>query len=669
VRQGEVASDEQKLERDCVVDLRRGLFTDQKWVEFAPCFCERVEIVRHPGWNVAYWNLPTRHVVQTGDRFTVDGQPFVFFHFSGYDPDRGEFSRHQDRYTMSSIPTAVAELASDYAAKLTDNGYPETKSQTYAHTDFADGTPIPDAARKVFREQRDELAQRFPDPVDTDAAALISYLNEPVVRNGRSSPLISRIMWEVLDSYPQLFLREHFPDPLGAHATGFAEWFVGPGQEIHRLADVFVRPVREAMSGDARPAASKKSIAKWLYQFAWRLRHVAAFVPFETRQRIAAVLFRRAYVDNDATSRRTTAHAGTPPGRNGLNVVGYLRGELGLGEAAATIPAAAIDFDFEVASRREEEIPGGFTADPEFDITLLHLNAEHIPQLVAVSGVDLLNRYTIGFWNWELPELPDSWLEAESVLDEVWAPTHFCHVAFSRKLRIPVTHIPYAIDVAVPAGVGRRELGLPDDEFMFLQIFDALSVPERKNPMATIEAYQRARPDFRGKTRLVVKLINGDRESELLSRLRRAVADDDSIIVSDRYLHRPELNALFNSVDACVSLHRAEGFGLTVAESMCLGKPVIATGWSGNMDFMTPWNSVPVPYKLVQIERDHGPYPAGQWWADPDPDAAAAAMIRIANEPEYAAELGSNAAHDIRANNSPAAIGRIIQSRLDVINR
>ena len=186
--------------------------------------------------------------------------------------------------------------------------------------------------------------------------------------------------------------------------------------------------------------------------------------------------------------------------------------------------------------------------------------------------------------------------------------------------------------------------------------------------MAVIEAYLRARPSFKGKTHLVLKIINAEKETGLLAQLRAAVEREPSIVPLWDYLRRPQLNALFNAADCYVSLHRSEGFGLTLAESMFLGKPVIATGWSANTDFMTPWNSVPVPYKLVQLDRDYGAYPRGATWADPDVDAAAAAMVRVANEPEFALALGVQAARDMREHFSPQAIGKIIRGRLAAIS-
>jgi glycosyltransferase involved in cell wall biosynthesis len=415
---------------------------------------------------------------------------------------------------------------------------------------------------------------------------------------------------------------------------------------------------------------------KWLYRTAYRLKaltHLQAIVPLKMRLRIAATLFRRAFMYESSAAVTQGAMASFP---YGINLIGNLRAELGIGEGAratlrsckaAKIPVAAIDFKKGFHSRLEEEIPDGFEDDPKFGVTLLHLNAEYIPYAVADHEAVLQGRYNIAFWNWELPELPDSWLECTRFLNEVWAPSRFSATAFSRKLKIPVTYIPYAIDVKVPLGISRRDLGIPENGFIFLYMFDALSKPERKNPMALVEAYVRALPSFHGETHLVLKMINGEKETDLNNRLHAAMSREPSIVTISQYLHRPELNALFNVADCYVSLHRSEGFGLTLAESMFLGKPVIATGWSSNMDFMTPWNSVPVPYRLVQLDRDYVPYLRGQWWADPDVDAAAAAMVRVANDPDFAHALGAQAALDIREKYSPEVVGSIIRKRLDVV--
>ena len=369
-------------------------------------------------------------------------------------------------------------------------------------------------------------------------------------------------MWEIHRRHPDLFLEDQFPDVLGAHARSFAEWFVGAGCGVHELPEIFVRPVREALDEDGDPVTSEKMLAKWIYRTAWRFKDLSGFLPFKLRRQIAATLFRRAYVSDAETGGMETGYNAMSSYPNGINILGYLQGELGIGEAArstlrscaaAGVSAAAIDFTRGLPHRREEDIPGNFADDPKFGVTLLHLNAEQVQHVCADRNDVLRDRYVVGFWNWELPELPDEWLDGASFLNEVWAPTHFCQVAFSRKLKIPVAHVPYSIDVAVPPDIGRCELGLPEDDFIFMQTFDCFSTPERKNPMAAVEAYQRAKPSFRRNTRLVIKLINSDKETKLRKSLRVAVDRDDSIIVIDRYLRRPELNALFNSVDSYIS--------------------------------------------------------------------------------------------------------------------
>ncbi|HEY5282618.1 MAG TPA: glycosyltransferase, partial [Polyangia bacterium] len=168
---------------------------------------------------------------------------------------------------------------------------------------------------------------------------------------------------------------------------------------------------------------------------------------------------------------------------------------------------------------------------------------------------------------------------------------------------------------------------------------------------------------------LVLKVINADKVprdgQEILNLVRR----DSSIILLSQYLDRPGLNALFDNVDCYISLHRSEGFGLTLAESMFLGKPVIATGWSSNMDFMTPWNSLPVRYRLVTLDADYGPYKKGNTWADPDVDHAAECMVKVATDQALYRQLAEAGRADIRKHLSPAAVGSAIRARLKAIGQ
>jgi glycosyltransferase involved in cell wall biosynthesis len=139
------------------------------------------------------------------------------------------------------------------------------------------------------------------------------------------------------------------------------------------------------------------------------------------------------------------------------------------------------------------------------------------------------------------------------------------------------------------------------------------------------------------------------------------------VLLLDRYMTRDELAGLMRTADCYVSLHRSEGFGLGIAESMALGKPVIATRYSGPVDLMTGENSYPVEYRLSSISRDYGPYLEGFSWADPDVEHASTLMRRVVEDRAEAAARGRQAAADIAARRAPQQTGERVRQRLEEI--
>ena len=196
---------------------------------------------------------------------------------------------------------------------------------------------------------------------------------------------------------------------------------------------------------------------------------------------------------------------------------------------------------------------------------------------------------------------------------------------------------------------------------------DLRSVAERKNPLGALEAFERAFGSNPDGARLIVKLHHDDSDSETMKTIHAMVDKNPSIILKRGWWDRPYLNALINNCDSFVSLHRAEGFGLPPAEAMYMGKPVIATGWSGNMEFMSPENSFPVNYSLTQLSHDIYPFKKGTVWAEPDLDHAADLMRLVANDEAIREKIGKAASESIRRHFSPQRIGKLMRDRLQSI--
>ena len=211
------------------------------------------------------------------------------------------------------------------------------------------------------------------------------------------------------------------------------------------------------------------------------------------------------------------------------------------------------------------------------------------------------DRYSIGLWWWEINEFPERFSRSFEPLDEVWVGSHFVADAISAVSPVPVVKVTMPVSMPEIEEFDRGDLGLPEG-FVFLFVFDYHSVFERKNPLALVEAFEQAFPEGSGAS-LVLKSINSEHHPEEHGRLIEAARDHRDIHVVDRYVTAAEKNAMFAGCDCYVSLHRSEGFGNTLAEAMYLGKPVIATGYSGNMEFMTPQNSYPVDYHAKTRRR------------------------------------------------------------------
>jgi GT2 family glycosyltransferase len=362
---------------------------------------------------------------------------------------------------------------------------------------------------------------------------------------------------------------------------------------------------------------------------------------------------------------------------SGINLIGYIRAEMGLGEAArgyagalseADVPFAVIDYSADNPARMgDDSWLHKVSPEAPYDTNLILVNANLIPAAVSALPQEFTaGRYTIGSWAWEMPEFPDEWLEAFTVVNEVWAPSSFVRDAVSRKSPVPVIHIPYAVRSPTGPFLERDELSMPSGGYQFLTMYDVHSVRERKNPDAAVRAFKSAFAPDDKRVVLIIK-VNG-RLGPTTDPTEEWTAGYDNIVVMDQPMSRHEVDSLMARIDCFVSLHRSEGFGLPIAEAMSHGKPVIATYWSGNVDFMAPHNSACIDYEMVTLDRDYGPYRTGQQWAEPDADQASRWMKRLAAEPGLGRTLGREARISVHSMLAPNAIGAAMARRLAALS-
>lgn len=303
------------------------------------------------------------------------------------------------------------------------------------------------------------------------------------------------------------------------------------------------------------------------------------------------------------------------------------------------------------------------------DVTIIHVQPEPFFSEVYARA-DLAPReprpYRVAYWYWEFDSIPQAWCPHAEQVDEVWAATEFVARGLRERLSVPVRTIFPGVTLPPFEVRSRPYFGLTEGRFAFLFTFHMMSVMERKNPLGLIRAFEMAfRPDE--PVTLVLKTSFGDRHPEQFRELCEAASRVPTVTIIDRILSTDEVLSLMHACDAYVSLHRSEGLGLTMAEAMLMGKPVVATAFSGNMDFMDEDNSLLVPYERVKVGRPIPPYDAEMEWAEPSVEHAATLMRRLYDDPKWASEVGERGRRSAEANLSLAAAGQRIAARLEEI--
>lgn len=462
---------------------------------------------------------------------------------------------------------------------------------------------------------------------------------------------------------------EELPDLLAEpDATGWASEMVPTGHQqgvARYLAGVRALRPDLVRAFPQVPGADAERLAMWALGPGLRDRaadpHLLRTAAEETRRRL-----------------RTRAVASPRDRTPGVNLIGYLAGGLGLGESArltdsallaAGEPTTVFDVSHRISSSRDADIR--VSPDAIHDISLLCVNGLDTKRVeVGISGV-VQGSYRVGMWYWEFAEFPAAQAAAFADVDEVWAPTDFIREALeSASPGVPVVTmtppLPQRPRGPVPSLPSR--FGIDPKRPWFLFSFDYFSRMARKNPLGLIEAFIRAFPQVTADgPQLVIKTMNADTNPVDAEQLRVACSVRPDLILIEEYLPHAERHVLVAHCTAYVSLHRAEGLGLTIAEAMAWGRPVVTTAYGGPMQFASARNSFQIGWSPGRLTETVGPYVKGLPWAEPDLDDAARVLREIVAHPRRARRLGKRAARDIATLHTPHLAGQAMRARLDQI--
>ena len=332
----------------------------------------------------------------------------------------------------------------------------------------------------------------------------------------------------------------------------------------------------------------------------------------------------------------------------------------GLAPTAFDLSPAFGQVELDEGARRRPVTPGAGSL-------IVHHNAPYLPHaLWALGRARVRGRRIIGYWAWELPRLPDGWQASMRYLHEIWVPSTFTRDAVAAATNKPVHVVRHPLPPTTASPNMRGKFGLPEQALVVLNVFHLGSAFARKNPLAAVAAFRKAFGERVDRV-LAIKLIDNG-AAGARRELNAAIAGAGNIRLIEGMLPEADMAGLMAAADIVISLHRSEGFGLVPAQAMALGKPVIATGWSGNLDFMNKNNSALVSYSLIPVRDPEGAFQGDdQKWADANVDEAAEWLRRLAGNADLRTRLGAAAAKDVAAQLSPKhfakAVAELVEAR------
>eukprot|EP00978_Attheya_sp_CCMP212_P006830 scaffold15932_cov95-Attheya_sp.AAC.4 len=671
------------------VNVKRGMFYDQNWGMFIPAFFDHDDyvVIRDPRYNIAYWNL---HYTGAGlhmkgglphieDAVTGKAKKAVFVHFSGMslleNYEMKSISHHQTRYTLRDYPRMKDVLLS-YMELVDSHDTMRYRNISYGYEKFSDGSKIENCMRVLYAAAVYPIANSSFILYDAEPPYDISlspYLRESFQKRVFNDPFcvkekchsdsnqVSFLEWffstspgKAVDMDGAFYfsileevvwnqrndLQKAYPDPAGVDYDEFKKWFRK-------------NPVDEGIF-DA------DTIAKWMRKWSF---HKSNHLNFH--KKVVSV--------EDI----------------GINVIGWHAGLFSIGISALKIYRAATLSNISANPIESVTITGKhFMLPSHLDFVLTRSCSEAVNLVIMNAGetsyfkndipkVIRDQKYNVGYWAWELDIFPKYLMPFLADYDEIWCPSSFIKQSIEsspgydgtlvKVLPIPIETLTVTRtkeDTIAPTFLGYYDRGHVDTEhFVFLVVFDFHSFEERKNPAAAIRAFIEAFPPSRDpmkKFQLIIKSHSGNVEE--VGKLKKVSKGDSRVFFIDELLTDVENEQLHSYQDCYISLHRSEGYGMNILEAMANGIPVIATNYSGNVDFFNQLPTFegsctyPIPYNLVKLEKSYGPYTKGNHWADPSHNHVVSAMREVAKN-DCKNTNGKEMSRQINSRFGPKAIG------------
>ena len=612
----------EKLIFDCVSDVENNLFTDQRWIDFVPSYYS-FSVIREYGYNVAYWNLHEREITKQDSEYYINSSPLRFFHFSGFSPNKPWIlSKHvadKPRVVISSN-SCLKELTENYGKSAVDQGWDTKSSLEYGYSKLNEHLVLTPRIRKRYRYEVIEATKgkcEFPPLANDSEESVLAWLNKQIPESGR----LNVSLYDVWKGQPDL--QAAFPLALGKEAKRLVWWAhkygISEGKINESTIKIYDTPMQTAKRSNELPLTTKL----------------------------------------------------------GVNVAGYFKGEFGVGQFGRLVARTAMASGLPVTtlvnrrteSRQDEEFE---LTDSKalYPVTIGSINADQFALwLEEIPSEVIAHSKFVGVWAWEIESFPKHMHKAFDYVDEIWAISSFVRNAIQPHTRKPVLVFPCPIIAPlISEKLDRGAIGISEQDEFNLFMFDYFSIFRRKNPLDLIEAHILAFPDESG-PKLIIKTINGQSHASQQEQLKYAVGTRSDIIIINNYMSREQLHSLLSECQTYISLHRSEGYGLTLAEAMSLGKPVIATGYSGNMDFMNEQNSFLVPYEMVAVGADAFPYDEDSRWAQPNIEFAAKAMRELNGDAGLRTRIGNQARIDVAAEFTMERAAEFTRSRVEFLRK